>query len=219
MDDFSTDFSENQPQYRVSVWEVIAITGGAVLLVAAGLLGLGMKAMGNAFDPQRAEAIAHSLMKYEIPGGSRGFLGTNIGGGKMAVVASTVPAVPNQSTPAVELFLARIPVSDSAKSGEATDAPLQPQNELFSGFSFSYQDPAAFQIQTARVEQKPFCGAVVPVEVQVGSLTTASTPLPAVKYQIMRILENDNQIVVISALGDQAASQADQVFNSLRCEG
>jgi hypothetical protein len=217
MDDFSDSFLDNQPQYRVSIWEVIAITGGAVLLVATGLLGLGMKAMGNAFDPQRAEAIARSLMQYEIPGGSKGFFGTNIGGGKMAVVTSTIPAAPGQSTPAVELFFARTPVSDSAKSEDA-DTPPQPQNELFSGFSFSYQDPAAFQIETDRVEQKPFCGTVVPVEIQTGRLTNGSTTLPAIKYQITRILENDNHVVVISALGDQAASKADQVFNALRCE-
>jgi hypothetical protein len=218
MDDFSDSFLDNQPQYRVSIWEVIAITGGAVVLVATGLLGLGMKAMDNAFNPERAEAIARSLMQYEIPGGSKGFLGTNIGGGKMAVVTSQAPAAANQSAPAVELFLARIPLSDSATDPDGSDATPQPQNELFAGFSFSFQDPAAFQIQTSQVEQKPFCGTTVPVEVQAGSLTNGSTTLPAVKYQITRILDNDNHIVVISALGDQPSAKAAQVFESLRCQ-
>jgi hypothetical protein len=214
------DFSDSQePQYRVSIWEVIAITGGAILLVVAGLLGLGMKALGNAFDPHRAEAIAHSLMRYDIAGGSKGFFGTNIGGGKMAVVASTTPAAPNQSAPAVELFFARMPISEEPKTeGEPTSDP-QPKNELFSGFSFSYQDPAAFAIKTAQVEQKPFCGMITPVEVQTGILTLASgNTLPAVKYEIKRLLDDDNHIVVISALGDRATEQATHVFDSLGCE-
>lgn len=222
------DLSEAQVEYPVSIWEGVAIAAGAVLLIIAGLAGLGIKALGNAFDAQRAEAIARSLMAYEIPGGSRGFFGTNIGGGKMAVVTSVAtvsPAAPAtspqaiQPSPAVELFLARMPLEQPETTTEETPSP-QPKNELFSGFSFSYQDPTAFQISDARTEQKPVCGMVTPIEIQQGSLTVVSgaAPLPAVKYEAKRVLDDESHIVVISALGDQAVEQAEQVFNSLVCQ-
>lgn len=217
------DFSETQTEYQVSIWEGMAIAAGAVLIVAAGLAGLGVKALGNAFDAERAEAIARSLMSYEIPGGSRGFFGANIGGGKMAVVASTAtvtqPGVP-QSPPAVELFLAQVPLTEETKTEDGADATPQPENELFSGFSFSYQDPATFQITNQRVEQKLFCGATTPVEIQQGNLTVVDgfPPVPAIKYEVRRPLETENQVVVISALGNNAPQQIDQVFGSLACK-
>lgn len=216
------DLSEPQEQYPVSVWEGIAIVGGAILLVAAGLAGLGVKALGNAFDSQRAEAIAQSLMIYDISGGSRGLFGANIGGGKMAVITSVATVSPAQAAsqlPAVELFLARMPLPEETETeGEPTPSP-KAENQLFSGFSFSYQDPTSFQISTAQVEQKPFCDAVTPVEIQQGTLTIAdgAAPVPAIKYEVKRVLDADSHIVTISALGDRAAERAAEVFDSLVC--
>jgi hypothetical protein len=217
MEDISDD-----SVHSVSIWEGMAILGGAILLIATGLVGLGVKALGNAFDSQRAEAIAHSLMEYEIPGGSKGFFGTNIGGGKMAVVTSNelISLETAQQTPAIELFTARMPLNRETDT-EAKSVPTpQPQNELFSGFSFSYQDPTAFQVTQAQVEQKLFCGALTPVEIQQGALTVASNaaPVSAVKYEVKRVLDDDSHIVVISALGDKAPQQAAEVFNSLQCQ-
>lgn len=215
------DFSDDLVQYPVSIWEGIAIVGGAILLVATGLAGLGVKALGNAFDSPRAEAIARSLMTYDIPGGSKGFFGTNIGSGKMAVVTSNqMVSLEAQQTPAIELFTARMPLNRETDT-EAKSVPTpQPENELFSGFSFSYQDPTAFQVSQAEVEQKLFCGALTPVEIQQGVLTIASgtAPVAAVKYEVKRVLDDESHIVVISALGDQATTQAAAVFDSLQCE-
>lgn len=213
--------SNDPVQHPVSIWEGMAITGGAILLVVAGLAGLGVKALGNAFDSQRAEAIARSLMEYQIPGGSKGFFGTNIGGGKMAVVTSNdMTTIETQQTPAIELFTARMPLNRETDT-EAKSVPTpQPENELFSGFSFSYQDPTAFQVTQAQVEQKMFCGVLTPVEVQQGALTIVSgaAPVSAVKYEVKRVLDDESHIVVISALGAQASQQAAAVFNSLQCE-
>ncbi len=219
------EFSESQIEYPVSILEGIAITGGAVLLIATGLVGLGFKALGNAFNPERAEAIARSLMTYDIPGGSSGFFGTNIGGGKMAVVASTatIPAKGTPSSPKIELFLARMPITEDPKVDSGADSSPAADvlnNELFSGFSFSYPDPAAFQIQNARTEQKLLCDAFIPVEIQQGLLTMAEgvAPLPAVKYQVNRPIEAKHDVIVISALGPDAIPQANQVFKSLSCK-
>lgn len=219
------EFSESQVEYPVSVWEGIAITGGAVLIIAAGLVGLGFKALENAFDADRAEAIARSLMTYTIPGGSRGLFGTNIGGGKMAVVSSTeTVSVPQElpSPPQLELFLARMPITEDPKvdNVERSLAAEITNNELFSGFSFSYPDPAAFQIKQTRTEEKFFCDTTTPVEIQQGLLTIADgvAPLHAVKYQVNRPIEAKYDVVVISALGSEAKTQADQVFQSLSCQ-
>lgn len=224
------DLSDNPVQHSVSLWEGAAIVGGAVLLIAAGLAGLGVKALGNAFDSQRAEAIARSLLDYDIPGGSRGFFGTNIGGGKMAVVTSiaTVPLPPTtpgavapapQPPPEVELFTARMPLNRETETEAAALPPPQPENELFSGFSFSYQDPTAFQINQARTEPKPFCGTPSPVEIQQGILALGGgETVPAVKYEAKRVLDDQSHIVVISALGERAFEQASAVFASLECE-
>lgn len=224
---------EPQEQYPVSIWEGVAIVGGAVLLIVAGLAGLGVKALGNAFDTQRAEAIARSLMSYEVPGGSRGFFGATIGGGKMAVITSITTVAPTQAdpaqtppdlaaleTPAVELFLARMPLPEVPETEGGPKPTPEAENQLFSGFSFSYQDPAAFQVDVSQVEQKRFCGLVTPVAIQQGALTIASgtAPLPAVKYEVKRVLDAESHIVTISALGDQAEERAAKVFDSLACE-
>lgn len=218
------EFSELEFEHSVSIWEGIAITGGAVLIVAAGLIGLGVKALGNAFDAGQAEAIAQSLMKYEIPGGSQGFFGTNIGGGKMAVVASrdTLPAPPGVApTPVVELFLAQMPLPAVTEVETESGIKASPvaDNELFSGFSFSYSDPAAFQVQTERTEQKLLCESFVPVTIEQGLLTLQleAPPVPAVRYEVKRPSETESNLVVISAVGPTAAPKADQVFTSLAC--
>ncbi len=235
MHDPTPDFSvppepdvSSEPAHRVSLWEIIAITLGAGLLVAAGLLGLGVKALGNAFNPERAEAIAQSLMRYEVAGGSQGFFGANIGGGKMAAVVSQrrVPARQSESqSPAVELFLARMPLPEAAKTkekaepGAESESVPEPVNELFSGFSFSNQDIAAFQIDHTETQQKAFCGTILPVEVSTGLLLppNGAPALPAVKYELIQPLETESRIVVVSALGANAAEQAEQTFAALKC--
>lgn len=227
MDNFSEAQESEFPEpYKVSIWEALAVVGGAVLIVATGLAGLGLKALGNAFNPIRAEAIAQSVIGYQIPGGSRGFFGANIGSGKIAVVTSAATvAVPSQQpeqqfTPAVELFFAQMPLEEPKSEDGAVAVVPQPENELFSGFSFAYQDPAQFQIQQSQTEQKPFCGTVTPVEVEQGLLTinADSAPLPAVKYELKRVLETQSQVIVISAVGNQARVKANEVFASLVCK-
>ncbi|WP_088892151.1 hypothetical protein [Leptolyngbya ohadii] len=90
------------PKYTVSIWETIAITAGAVLLVAIGLAGLGVKALNNAFDPRRAQATAQSIANYQIPGGAQGVFGTNLGGGKLAVIGSLRRVQSAAQSPAVQ---------------------------------------------------------------------------------------------------------------------
>lgn len=208
------------PQYRVNIWEGIAITAGAVFLVAAGLAGLSVKALSNAFDADRAEAIAHSMIDYAIPGSSRGLFGSNIGGGKMAVIGSeasvTAPSETGSvSLPAVELAIAQIPV----QLGTEVDEEISPQL-LFSGFSFSNQTAEAFQVETTRTEDRAFCGSIAPLTIQKGKLTLASqiAPVPAVRYEIKVTVNESDHLAIVSAAGPQAQENAALVFDSLKCK-
>jgi hypothetical protein len=217
-------------QHHVSIWEGIAITAGALLLVVTGLAGLGVKALNNASDPGRAEAIAKSIMQYTLPGGSKGLFGTNIGGGKIAVVTSiaTLESTANSSQPGnaqphtVELFIARVPAD---KPGDEEVDPANPPPDLgdeffLSGFSFSYQAPEAFQVTASRMENKQFCGRTTPVKIQEGVLTLPdqTTRVPAVQYQAETNQEADKHVAILSAVGQHAKENAATVFSSLRCK-
>lgn len=208
------------PQYRVSIWEGMAIAASAVLLVAVGLAGLSVKALNNAFDPSRAEAIARSMVDYKMPNGSKGLFGTNVGGGRMAVISSTTllsTASPGDAVilPEVELAIARVPVQTG------TDVEEEFGNEfLFSGFSFSNQTTDTFQITKTRTEIRSFCGTIAQLKVDEGTLTLANQmpPMPAVRYQTQVMLEQDNQIAIVSAVGQNAPVNAAIVFDSIKCK-
>lgn len=77
--------------YRMSLREGGAIALGGLLVIVGGIVGLGEKAIRNATDPARAEAIARSMMDYHIPGQVHGLFGINIGSVKMGVVTNAPP--------------------------------------------------------------------------------------------------------------------------------
>jgi hypothetical protein len=209
------------PQYSVSIWEAIAIFAGAIFLVAVGVAGLGLKTLNNAFDPQRAEAIAQSLAEYDIPGGSEGTFGTNLGGAKVAVIASTrkLPVPQSDILPPseVELFIARIPINEVTN---AVDAEEDLDNEFFPGFAFSSQAEAAFQPSNSRTEKHQFCGIPTDVTIQEGSLVLSDqvAPIPAVQYQARVVNDAERNVAVLSAAGQSAKENAAKVFDSLKCK-
>jgi hypothetical protein len=209
------------PQYRVSIWEGIAIAAGAVAIVGVGVAGLSIKALNNAFNPQRAEAIAHSMADFAIAGGSKGLFGTNVGGGRMAVIGSeSVLTLGANSTadavtmPEVELLIARIPTQQDSE----TDTADWGTDPFFSGFSFSNQTADAFKVATTHPEELAFCGAIAPVKIEEGSLATSDqTSIPAVRYEAKVSLNNEDQIAIVSAAGQRAQEKAAQAFQSIRC--
>jgi hypothetical protein len=223
--------------YRVSIWEGIAIGTGAIFLGLVGLAGLASKALDNAYQPQRAEAIARSLIDYDIPGGSIGKFGANIGGAKIAVVSSRRYPAGITPTPAIaapsqlELFIAQIP--DQEKGVPETEEDID-NNDFFPGFSFSYQDPTHFQIQTTRRETKTLCQQPLPITIHTGTLqlpspsspSSPSSPanlqppisLPATQYETTLYQEAKTYTLILSGVGQDAAQQVEQVFNALRCK-
>jgi hypothetical protein len=207
--------------YSVSIWEAIAIFAGAIFLIAVGVVGLGLKTLNNAFDPKRAEAIAQSLIEYNIPGGSEGTFGTNLGGAKVAVVASIrkLPALQSQVLPPseIELFIARIPINEVTT---AVDSEEEFNNEFFPGFSFSSQVEAAFKPITSRTENREFCGVPTQVTIQEGSLVLSdqAPPIPAVQYQARVVKDAERNVAVLSSAGRNAKENAAMVFESLKCK-
>ncbi len=209
------------PLYHVSIWEGIAIAVGAVAIVGVGVAGLSVKALNNAFNPQRAEAIAHSMADFAIAGGSKGLFGTNVGGGRMAVIGSeSVLTLGTNATadvvtmPEVELLVARIPTQQDPET-EASDWGT---DMFFSGFSFSNQTADAFKIATTHPEELAFCGAIAPVKIEEGTLATSEqTSVPAVRYEVKVSFNDEDQIAIVSAAGQRAQEKAAQAFQSIRC--
>jgi hypothetical protein len=207
-------------QYPVSIWEAIAIFAGAIFLIGVGVAGLGLKTLNNAFNPKRAEAIAQSLIEYDIPGGSEGTFGTNLGGAKVAVVSSTQklsvlqPGVLPPSE--IELFIARIPVNEVT----TVDSEEEFNNEFFPGFWFSSQVEAAFKPITSRIENREFCGVPTQVTIQEGSLVLSdqTPPIPAVQYQARAVKNAERNVAVLSVAGQSAKENAAKVFESLKCK-
>jgi hypothetical protein len=222
---FSQNLSQNLSQaYPVTVWETVGIVAGAIALVAIGFAGLGAKLVSNAYEPARAEAIASSLITYEMPGESGGQFGANLGGARIAVVStdelptglSPVLLSQAESLPrAIELLIARIPVSQES---EALDSEGEITHNFFSGFSFLYQVDGVFEVSTYQTEYREFCGGMTPVTIQRGMLTLPDqSTLPAVRYEINAERAADHYIAIITAVGQNASQQSNDLFRSIRC--
>jgi hypothetical protein len=224
--------SLNPPVPSVTVWEVIAIAAGSVLLVAMGAVGLVYKFFLNAANPQRATQIASSLMEYHIPG-AEGVFGANLGGAKVAIVGSpsfpkdavTISSLNPASAKGVELFVARVPLDVETTLTQNTNQPptsnISPSYDPFSAsdFSFSYRSGEEFQVNQERVEEKMFCQQKVPVRIQEGNLTLSNQapPIAAVKFDASAPVGNSKRQITITAIGPTAKQDAAKVFDSLKC--
>ena len=191
------------PQYRVRVVEVILIVMGAFALIGASMVGLGIKALNNAFNPARAEAIAKSIVDYQIPGGSKGSFGVNIGSAKIAWVQSV------KSPPDVFLLVGKVPLNKETDREELNkgDEPSSDNSDEELSVTSSY------------LENKVFCGKTIPVTIKEGeqTLTNYPSPLPAIRYIVSQTEADTQRIVILTANGTNAKEKAVAVFNSLRC--
>lgn len=196
------------PQYPVRIWEVILIALGAIGLVGVAGLGLGIKAINNAFDPQRAEIVAKSLMDYDIPQGSEGVFGIKIGGAKFAWVRSKT------KPPDVTLFVGTTPIT---KETDESD-----KRALWEYF----QNPPSDQVQeqftamATRSEYKTLCGQTVPVTIEAGQqgFSNQPTSMPAIRYTASVVMDETERLVILTTNGQNAEAKAAQVFNSLNCK-
>jgi hypothetical protein len=193
------------PQYKVRVWEIVAVFASSMLLVSAAIFGLTLKFIANAFNPQRAEAIANNIMDYQIPGSSQGLLGLNIAGAKIALITS------KSEDPDVQLLVARVPVNAQTDKS---------QIEQILDNTFLGGTEEAFQVTSARVENKNFCNFSVPVRLKEGQLTLPERPFPvfAVNYRTSVTLSRNRYFVIMLTRGEDARQKAATVFSSLKCK-
>jgi hypothetical protein len=114
--------------YRMSLFEGGAIALGGLLVLVGGIVGLGDKAIRNATDPARAEAIARSIMDYHIPGQVKGLFGLNIGSVKMGVVTNAPPNGASGISPSVQSSVpldVSSAVQPGVSSSESLDVPAR----------------------------------------------------------------------------------------------
>jgi hypothetical protein len=191
--------------YSASWWEFLGISIGAVLLIGAGVASLGMKALHNATDPQRSEAVARSIFEFQIPGGSKGVFNYQTGGIKVASLVS------DTSTPDVELFVAQVAAE------EEIDRAQLPQDF---GNTMPNSGNKQFQAIATRLENKTLCGTTIPVSVQEGELEwRANTPtLPAIRYSATIPFKRSDRIVQLTTSGARAKQNAATIFESLKCQ-
>jgi hypothetical protein len=203
--DLNKDKTSPAAQHTASWWEFLAISVGGALLVGAGLTGLGAKALDSATDPQRAEAIAKSILDYSIPGGSKGTFGAKIGGIRVALITST------STPPDSELFIAQIP------EDEEIDKNQLPGSLGGKGSELSKEQ---FKAIATRMENKSFCGIPVTVTVQEGELSWqgATLTMSAVRYRASVVFKNGERLVQLTTSGNQAYQRAATIFDSLRCQ-
>ncbi|MFQ3617700.1 MAG: hypothetical protein SNJ57_16125 [Cyanobacteriota bacterium] len=110
--------------YRMSLREGGAIALGGLLVIVGGIVGLGDKAIRNATDPARAEAIAQSIMNYRIPGKVTGLFGINIGSVKMGVVTNA-PQDMSSSVPSGVSLSSSSPIQSNVSFDESLDEPAE----------------------------------------------------------------------------------------------
>lgn len=188
--------SQTPTKYSVSVWEVVAIIGGALVLVILGCSGVVIKFVKNASEPTRVKAIAERIVEYQIPGKSKGWFGINIGSGEIALVGSAD----------VQLLVGKLSVDTQTKENDMVE--IFSEILLLNNVTFS------------RIENKKLCGITVPVTIEKGelSLSKQSSPVPAIRYKAAAIFNDSEQLVILRTIGKNAEENVAQVFNSLKCK-
>lgn len=188
--------SQTPTKYSVSVWEVVAIIGGALVLVILGFSGLVIKFVKNASEPTRVKAIAERIVEYQIPGKSKGWFGINIGSGEIALVGSAD----------VQLLVGKLSVDAQTKENDMA--------EIFSEIL------SLNNVTSSRIENRNLCGITVPVTIEKGelSLSKQSSPVPAIRYRAAVIFKDSEQLVILRTIGKNAEENVAQVFNSLKCK-
>ncbi|NJL91083.1 MAG: hypothetical protein HC916_15820 [Coleofasciculaceae cyanobacterium SM2_1_6] len=202
MDDLESKLPK---EYNNSFAELMLIIGVAGMLFSAGLVNVGIHAAKNAFDSQKAEAIAKSMMRYKIPNGSHAQIGLNIGAIRMAIVTSKT------NPPNAGLLIARIPVNSETN-----------RNQLKQDFTLWYKSWIEQRINfTSSYEQtKTLCESEVSVTIQEGELAleNRSSTIPITQYITSVTSPNSELAIVIFTNGQDAQTEAASIFDSLQCE-
>jgi hypothetical protein len=192
------------PQYKVSVWESIAIALGAIALSTLGLTHLANRFWENASKPQQAEVIASKVMRFDIPG-AQGLIGLNLAGAKVAMVRSG-----ETEDPDVVLLVARIP-KDQEIGRRRIDRILD---------TIALEDEQSFRVFGEKVESKTLCDESVLVNVKSGQAQMLDSQKfkPTVSYRTSVTFGDSRYVVNLRTHGADAAERAATIFSSLQCQ-
>jgi len=189
--------TNSNTNYSVSIWETIGITLGAIALVLAASVRLGWK---YSSDTLRSEIIARSLIDYQIPGGSQGVFGINIGAGKFAIVSS-VKNVPDTNTPELQIIVSKVPTTQA----ENIDSNIFSNNQ--------------FEVESSTTVKQEFCGQSSNLLIEKGQQTLLDgvSKSPATQYTLKAVVGNHERQVIITALGQDSEQKAKSVLWTLKC--
>ena len=195
--------SPQLPPPKFSIWEVLVTVVGAIVIISAGVLGLGAKFMIHASEDRRAQSIANNIMGYQIPGGARGQFGINLAGAKVAVLGNRQQGV--------KLLVARVPINEGTDKREIEQALEN---------AFLSRVEAAFAESSSRTETRSLCGSKVPVLVTEGQLTApdSADSAPAIQYKSSATIADRRYVVRLVVRGQNARSRAEKIFESLSCK-
>lgn len=205
----------SQNQYSVSVWEGVGITAATLGLILFALIGLSLKTLRNASDPQRAKAIANSLIEGQIPGNRQYEFGLNLASLKIAFIASPPSgsdSISDEIPPEVSLLVAKARENHREEQQESPISSILPQ--------ISYYVIGDLQVSASHTENKTFCGKVVPVTIQQGTLVWSDQKpsVPSIRYDASVALTKSRFSVELVTTGQNAEQQAETIFNSLQCK-
>lgn len=205
---------KSQNQYSVSVWEGVGITAATIGLIVFALIGLSLKTLRNASDPQRAKTIANSLIESTIPGNPLYEFGLNFASLKIVFIASPPPgsdSISDEIPPVASLIVAKAHESKR----EQQESPISSIPPLI-----SYYFTGDLQVSTSHIENKTFCGKVVPVTIKQGILVWSNQKpsVPSLRYDASVAFNRSRFSIELLTTGQNAQQQAETIFNSLQCK-
>lgn len=186
-------------------WKWIAAGCGGCLVLSTAALAMLVFLIGRtmqfALGPEGVNTD-QTPFTYTMPGESEGVMAMNMFGMQMVQITST------DTPPSVLLTMGRLPGYLQSSADQAS---------FIESFQEGMIGDENYQLSPPRTEERPLCGQTVPVIVQTGQFqdeqsTYATTSLMAAVDHNRR-----TQFVWILAHGENAPTNADQVFHSLDC--
>jgi len=203
--------SPETPSSRSSsgnVWKWIGIGCAGFLVLGVGaiaaLVFVVQRTLNMSFDSGQAETAARSIVDYEIPGGSQGFMSMDMGMMQFAGVMSTTDA-------GTILVVGRM--SEQAMQG---GDPAALEKAAQEGMQ---QNGTSFTVENQRTEARQLCGQPIQLTILEGRQSTPGQAAEAaITYQAFTIHEGEGIFVSLTTTGAEALTKADAIFNSLKCQ-
>jgi hypothetical protein len=193
------------PHYKVKLWEVLGVGLLGVFLIALALLEVANQFFTKIQNPEQAESIARTVVDYQLPGGNQGLK-------SFETKAESFALVGNRRNPPDLLML-------------VTQAPIEPdrvedQRNFAEELDITTALVGSWRRAKQTTQQKQFCGKSVNVTVRQGSYLMVESPRRPVamtEYLVIHNRKKSQTSIQLFAIGSQAATELDQVLQSLQC--